>query len=88
MEQEGITVSDEEYDAEIQSFIDDYGYEDEAEIMEYYTEDEIRSDLLYSKLMTTLLGYSNIVEAGDAASGTETDTAQEDTATEAATVQE
>ena len=83
-----ITVSDEEYDAEIQSFIDDYGYEDEAEIMEYYTEDEIRSDLLYSKLMTTLLGYSNIVEAGDAASGTETDTAQEDTATEAATVQE
>ena len=88
VEQEGITVSDEEYDAEIQSFIDDYGYEDEAEIMEYYTEDEIRSDLLYSKLMTTLLGYSNIVEAGDAASGTETDTAQEDTATEAATVQE
>ena len=55
VEAEGLTVTDEEYQAEIQTYIDDYGYEDEEEIMEYYTEEEIRSDLLDSKLMTNLL---------------------------------
>lgn len=62
VKEEGLTVTDDEYQAEIQSFIDDYGYEDEDEIMEYYTEDEIRSDILYNKLMTNLLKYTNVVE--------------------------
>lgn len=66
VEEEGLTVTDEEYQAEIQTYIDDYGYEDEAEIMEYYTEDEIRSDLLYNKLMTNLMKYTNVVEGSSA----------------------
>lgn len=76
VKEEGLTVTDDEYQAEIQSFIDDYGYEDEDEIMEYYTEDEIRSDILYSKLMTNLLSYTNVVET-TASSDAETDTAAE-----------
>ncbi len=62
VEAEDITVTDEEYDEEIALFISDYGYEDEEEIMEYYTEDEIRSDILYTKLMDTLMDYTNLVE--------------------------
>lgn len=64
---EGLTVSDEEYQNEIQIFIDEYGFEDEAEIMEYYTEDEIRSDILYTKLMETLMSENNVVEGSTAA---------------------
>ena len=84
VEAEGLTVTDEEYQAEIQTYIDDYGYEDEEEIMEYYTEDEIRSDLLYSKLMTNLLNYTNVVESSTSSEAAEeTDTAAEaDTAAE------
>ncbi len=78
VEAEGLTVTDEEYNNEIQTYINDYGYEDEAEIMEYYTEDEIRSDILYYKLMDKLMSYANVVEGtGDAAEDTgaaETDT--------------
>ena len=66
MEAEGLTVSDEEYQNEIQIFIDEYGFEDEAEIMEYYTEDEIRSDILYTKLMETLMSENNVVEGSTA----------------------
>ena len=54
-------------DNEIQIFIDEYGFEDEAEIMEYYTEDEIRSDILYTKLMETLMSENNVVEGSTAA---------------------
>ena len=84
VEAEGLTVTDEEYQAEIQTYIDDYGYEDEEEIMEYYTEEEIRSDLLYSKLMTNLLNYTNVVESSTSSEAAEeTDTAAEaDTAAE------
>lgn len=63
IKKEGLTVTDEEYQDEIQTYIDDYGYEDENEIMEYYTEDEIRSDILYNKLMKALLSYTNVVES-------------------------
>ncbi len=78
VEEEGITVTDDEYQAEIQSLIDDYGYEDEDEIMEYYTEDEIRSDILYSKLMENLLSYTNVVESStDTEEAEETDTTAE-----------
>ena len=66
VEAEGLTVSDEEYQNEIQIFIDEYGFEDEAEIMEYYTEDEIRSDILYTKLMETLMSENNVVEGSTA----------------------
>ncbi|MCD8021009.1 MAG: trigger factor [Clostridiales bacterium] len=65
VEAEEITVTDDEYDAEIQLFIDDYGYEDEDEILEYYTEDEIYSEIVYTKLMTNLLSYTNVVETTD-----------------------
>ncbi len=84
VEAEGLTVTDEEYQAEIQSYIDDYGYEDEDEIMEYYTEDELRSDILYNKLMNNLLSYTNVVEGStDTEAAAETDTAAEaDTAAE------
>lgn len=69
IKEEGLTVSDEEYQEEIETYINDYGYEDEDEIMEYYTEDEIRSDILYNKLMKNLLSYTNVVEG----SSTESD---------------
>lgn len=78
VEAEGLTVTDEEYNDEIQTYINDYGYEDEAEIMEYYTEDEIRSDILYYKLMDKLMSYANVTEgAGDA--GADTEAAEADT---------
>lgn len=63
VEAEGLSVSDEEYEAELQSYVDEYGYEDKNEVLEYYTEDEIRSEILYNKLMKKLIGYANIVEA-------------------------
>lgn len=72
IKEEGITVTDEEYQEEIQTYINDYGYEDEDEIMEYYTEDEIRSDIMYNKLMKNLLSYTNVVEGNS----TEADTAE------------
>ena len=76
VEKEGLTVTDEEYDAEIQSYIDEYGYEDKDAIMEYYTEDEIRSDILFGKLLDKLMSYTTITET--------TDTASEESTTEQA----
>lgn len=64
---EGITVSDEDYKKEIQTFIDDYGYEDEAEVMEYYTEDEIKEDIVYNKMLKALMSYANVVEGEESA---------------------
>lgn len=67
LEAEKITsVSDEEYKAEIQTYIDDYGYSDMDEVLEYYTEDEIKTDIMRNKLMDNLMNYANIVEvSGD-----------------------
>lgn len=62
VEAEGLTVTDKEYEAEIQTYIDDYGYEDKDEIMEYYTEDEIRSELLLNKLLDNLMSYTTITK--------------------------
>ena len=65
VKEEGLTVTDDEYKEEIQSYIDDYGYENEEEILEYYTEDEIRSDLLLGKLLDKLMSYTTVTEAQD-----------------------
>ena len=60
---ENLSVTDQEYKDEIQIYIDDYGYEDEDEILEYYTEDEIRNELLMYKLLDKLMSYTTITEA-------------------------
>ena len=60
---ENLSVTDQEYKDEIQIYIDDYGYEDEDEILEYYTEDEIRNELLMYKLLDKLMSYTTIKEA-------------------------
>lgn len=67
VEAEKLSVTDEEFKQEIQNYINDYGYEDEEEVMEYYTEEEIKSDMLYNKLMASLLNYANVVESTEAA---------------------
>lgn len=67
VEAEGIEISDEEFDAEIQTYIDEYGYEDKDEILQYYTEDEIRSDMMYTKLMTKLLAETTVTETAETA---------------------
>lgn len=62
VEAEGLSVTDEEYEEEIQTYINDYGYEDEDEILEYYTEDEIRSEMLLYKLLDNLMSYTRVTE--------------------------
>ena len=62
IEAEGIEVTEEEYQEELQSYVDEAGYESEEEVLEYYTEDEIKEDLLYTKLMTTLMSYTTVTE--------------------------
>lgn len=62
VKEENLSVTDEEYEAEIETYINDYGYEDEDEIMEYYTEDEIRSELLLYKLLDKLMSYTTVTE--------------------------
>lgn len=59
---ENLAITEEEYETELQKYVEDYGYESSEELLETYTEEELREEMLYNKLMSTLMNYTNVVE--------------------------
>ncbi len=47
---ENITVSDVDYDSGVQKYVDYYGFASKAELMEYFTEEEVRESVLFDKV--------------------------------------
>ena len=62
MKEENLSITEEEYETELQKYVDDYGYESTDELLETYTEEELRGEMLYNKLMSILMNYTNVVE--------------------------
>lgn len=60
VEAEGIEVSDQDIEDEIQTYMDDYGYESKEEILEVMSEDDIRSDIEYTQLMEKLMKETTV----------------------------
>lgn len=60
VEEEQIKVTDEDVDKEIQSYIDELGYESKKEVLQSISEEEIRSELTYTKLVTTLMKNTTV----------------------------
>ena len=48
---------------EIQYYIDELGYKDKKDVLDTMPEEEIRSELLYTNLMTALLKDTKIQKA-------------------------
>lgn len=65
---EKLEVTDEELDAQIDSLVEEGGYASKEDLLEYYPEENIRSDALYEKLMENLMSYSEIKEKSPEAS--------------------
>lgn len=63
VEAKKVTVTDEEFDKEVQYYIDELGYKDKQDVLDTMSEEEIRSELLYTNLMTALLKDTTIQEA-------------------------
>lgn len=63
VEAENIEVTDEDVDEEIQYYIDQLGYESEEDVLETISEDELRSELEYTKLMEALMEETTVTEA-------------------------
>ena len=60
VEAKNVTVTDEELNKEIQYYIDELGYKDKKDVLDTMPEEEIRSELLYTNLMTALLKDTKI----------------------------
>jgi len=60
VEAKNVTVTDEELNKEIQYYIDELGYKDKKDVLDTMPEKEIRSELLYTNLMTALLKDTKI----------------------------
>lgn len=60
VEAKNVTVTDEELNKEIQYYIDELGYKDKKDVLDTMPEEEIRSELLYTNLMTELLKDTKI----------------------------
>ena len=63
VEAKNVTVTDEELNKEIQYYIDELGYKDKKDVLDTMPEEEIRSELLYTNLMTALLKDTKIQKA-------------------------
>ena len=63
VEAKNVTVTDEELNKEIQYYIDELGYKDKKDVLDTMPEEEIRSELLYTNLMTALLKDTTIQKA-------------------------
>lgn len=50
-EKEGITVSEDEFETYINSLVSYYGYDSTDDLFEVYTEDQLRNDILYDKVL-------------------------------------
>lgn len=55
-----VQVTDEEFNKEVQYYIDELGYENKKDVLSTMSEEEIRSELLYTNLMTALLKDTKI----------------------------
>lgn len=62
-EAEGMTISDEEYEAGTQRYAQQYGYETAEELIAANDEEEIRISLLQEKVLDFLVENANIVDA-------------------------
>ena len=62
-ENDNVINVDEELNKEIQYYIDELGYKDKKDVLDTMPEEEIRSELLYTNLMTALLKDTKIQKA-------------------------
>lgn len=59
---ENIFVSDEDYNNSIDSYVEDWGCENQAELEETYGVDAIKQEMLQEKVMEYLLAHANVSE--------------------------
>lgn len=55
-----VEVTDEDVDAEIQTYIDEYGYEDKDDVLEAVSEDDLRAEISFTKLMDALMKETTV----------------------------
>ena len=60
VEKENVEVTDKDVEEEIQTYIDDYGYESKKDVLETISEDDLKSQLLYTKLITKLMKNTTV----------------------------
>ena len=60
LEAEEIEVTDEEYDEELSQMMSEGGYTSKEDFLEYYPEEDMRSDIAYQKLMEKLMSYTTV----------------------------
>lgn len=63
LKENSIEVTDDDVNTEIQYYIDELGYESKKEVLAAMSEDEIRSELEYTKLMDALMKNTTVQEA-------------------------
>lgn len=54
-EEEGITVSEEEYQEQLQTVADQYGYEDPAEVEAVYNRDMMEEQMIQDKVISLIV---------------------------------
>ena len=54
-EEEGLTVSEEEYQEQLQSLADQYGYEDTADIEAVYSRDMIEEQMIQERVISLIV---------------------------------
>ena len=60
LKEKSIEITDADVDEEIQYYIDELGYKDKKEVLSAISEDEIHSELQYTKLMDALMKETTI----------------------------
>ena len=60
LKENSIEITDADVDEEIQYYIDELGYKDKKEVLSAISEDEIHSELQYTKLMDALMKETTI----------------------------
>ena len=60
LEAEEIEVTDEEYEEELSQMMSEGGYTSKEDFLEYYPEEDMRSDIAYQKLMEKLMSYTTV----------------------------
>ena len=70
-EKEGVSISDEEYQEYVANAVSYYGYESEEELLDVYSEEQMKNDMLYNKVLDVIYNmYPDQVTTEDTANST------------------